>query len=92
MRSIIQDEKRCYVSGAEHGLHLHHVMHGPHRNKSEKMGLTVWLRHDIHMALHDHRRPFENLDVQLKKDAQRTFEREHTREEWMAEFGRNYLD
>ena len=31
------------------------------------------------------------LDIELKRMAQRKFEEKHTREEFMREFGRNYL-
>lgn len=90
--SIVQPEKACYVTGATYGLDLHHCIHGSHRRKADQLGLTVWLRHDVHMALHDHRKPFENLDWELKQAAQRAYERDHSREEWMAIFGRSWLD
>lgn len=90
-KSIMQSEKECYVTGSTRNLDLHHCIHGSNRNNADKYGLTVYLQHGIHMALHAHQRPFENLDIQLKREAQKAFEREHTREEFMAIFGRNYL-
>lgn len=90
--SIIQSEKRCYVSGAEYGLDRHHVFRASRRNNSEKYGLWVWLRHDLHMALHDHRKPCETLENDLKPIAQQAFEDNGgTREEFRAIFGASYL-
>lgn len=81
------------MSGAEYNLDLHHVLKGSRRKLSDKYGLTVWLRHDLHMALHDHRKPCETLENDLKKVAQQAFEDNGgTREEFLKIFGANYLD
>lgn len=91
-KSILQDEKVCYVSGSTIGLDLHHIYFGnPGRKISDKNGFTVYLRHDIHMALHERRKPFERLNEELKMACQRKFEETHSREEFMALIGRNYL-
>lgn len=93
MHSIIQTEKRCYVTGETRNLDLHHVFKGSRRNSSEKHGLTVWLRHDIHLDMHDHRKPYETLENDLKVIAQQAFEDNGgTREEFFQAFGANYLD
>lgn len=90
--SIIQDEKRCFITGTTSGLDLHHCIHGSNRKKADKLGLTVWLRHDIHMMLHARQKPFETLDDDLKKVAQRAYEEKiGTREDFIRDFGRNYL-
>ena len=96
-KSIMQSEKACYITGCTTGLHLHHCVHGANRNNADKYGLTVYLRSDIHMALHDHRPPFNGLDARLKQEAQKAFERENPngafdpRADFMRIFGRNYL-
>lgn len=93
MDSIIQSEKRCYVSGAEYNLDAHHCFKGSRRKASEKHGLKVWLRHDIHLDMHDHRKPYETLENDLKIVAQQAFEDNGgTREEFVQAFGCNYLD
>lgn len=85
----MQKEEKCYVSGATHNLDIHHVMTGTaNRKLSEKYGLKVWLRHDIHMDLHDRNK---ELEIQLKKDAQRIFEEKYSHEKWMEVFRKNYL-
>lgn len=92
MDSIIQGEKRCYATGAEHDLDSHHVFRGSRRKLSEKHGLKVWLRHDVHMALHDHRKPYETLENDLKPIAQQAFEDNGgSREDFMKIFGASYL-
>lgn len=90
--SIIQSERRCYVTGYEGELDRHHVFKGSRRKLSEESGLWVWLRHDVHMKLHDHCPPYENLENELKRVAQEAFEASvGTREEFRAIFGASYL-
>ena len=91
-KSIMQKEKVCYVTGSTYNLDCHHCIHGSNRKKADKLGLTVWLRHDVHMALHSRQKPFQNLDDQLKIEAQRAYEDKiGTREDFIRDFGRNYL-
>lgn len=91
-KSIMQDEKFCYVTGSTYNLDCHHCIHGSNRKKADKLGLTVWLRHDIHMALHARIVPFHTLDDMLKQEAQRAYEDKiGTREDFIRDFGRNYL-
>lgn len=93
MRSIIQSRRECYVTGCEYGLDEHHVFKGSRRKASEECGLKVYLRHDIHMAMHDHRPPYDKLENQLKAVAQKAFEDNGgTREEFMRRFGANYIE
>lgn len=90
-KSILQPngEKVCYVSGSRINLDLHHVMHGSANRKiADKWGIWCWLRHDIHMDLHDRDK---ELDLQLKQEAQEAFEKLYTHEKWMELFGKNYL-
>ena len=91
--SIMQDEKRCIVTGCEIGLDCHHIYFGnPNRRISDEHGFWVWIRHDVHMRLHDRRPPYERLDGQLKRLCQAKFEESGgTRDEFIALIGRNYL-
>ena len=90
--SIIQSEKRCYATGVEYNLDRHHVFKASRRNKSEQYGLWVWLEHTAHMKLHDHCKPYETLENDLKAIAQQAFEDNGgTREEFRAIFGASYL-
>lgn len=87
-KSILQDEQRCFISGAERGLDKHHVFAGPRRKASEKWGCWVWLRHDIHMDLHSRN---SALDKMLKRTCQERFEELHGHEVFMQVFGKSWL-
>ena len=93
MKSIIQQERVCYITGTTRDLDLHHCIHGPLRKKADRDGLTVYLNHEVHMMLHAHQRPFENLDADLKKVAQTAWmeRNDATVEDFIKSYGRNYL-
>lgn len=104
--SIIQDTKECYICRmklraygmpdlplSDSGLHKHHVIFGTaNRAKSDELGLWVWLCPDCHTngphAVHRDR----EMALELMRTAQREYERRNSREDWMREIGRNYLD
>ena len=48
MKSILQTEKRSYLSGDTRWLEKHHIFGGANRKLSEKYGLWVWLTHYEH--------------------------------------------
>lgn len=93
MKSVLQSEKLCYVCGTPLNLHCHHVFGGTaNRKKSEKYGLKVWLcaRHHNMSEEGVHFDPLLNRAIEMK--AQQYFERHiGSHEEFMKEFGRNYL-
>ena len=100
MDSVIQREKECFLCGntltyGMNGLEDHHVFFGHgNRSVSEKYGLKVWLcGHRCHRygknAAHQNR----ETDVYLKRVAQRVYEEKYgTREDFIRDFGRSYLD
>ena len=91
MRSILQDEKRCWVCGRVSGLELHHILGGTaNRKLSDKYGLTVWLCHEHHTGKHGAQYD-PVLNRQLKQDAQFAFEQRFGRALWMQVFKKNYL-
>lgn len=93
MESIIPDDssERCYICrhhvSSMNPLHVHHMLHGPDRDKADRCGLTVHLCVYCHMALHD-----DGLyDRELVEIAQREFIRQNGRKKWKEIFGsRNY--
>ena len=89
--SIIQNEKRCYITGWTVNLHKHHIFGGGRRKASEQYGLWVWLRADWHNLSNYGVHFNKELDMLLKQKAQLAFERDHTRAEFRKIFGRNYL-
>ena len=93
MKSILQDRKECFLTGATTGLHKHHIFNAYNRGNSETYGLWIWLRWDRHIADSPYRTPHNDAEVDdmLKRLGQKAFEESHSREEFMEIFGRNYL-
>ena len=86
--SIMQTEKRCYLTGAEVWLDKHHVFTGPRRKAADKWGCWVWLRHDVHMYMHQQD---PELERRLKRECQERFEEIYDHDTFMRVFGKNYL-
>lgn len=91
MKSILQDEKVCYISGATTNLHKHHVYEAYNRKNSEKYGFYVYLRADLHNLSSNGVHFNRELDLELKRLCQAKFEESHTREEFLKIIGKNYL-
>ena len=89
MKSILQDRKECFLTGATTGLDKHHIYAGSRRAKSEKYGCWIWLQHDVHMNLHEHD---QALNYQLKALCQGKFEELYGHAEFMRIFGKNYKE
>ena len=90
-KSIMQEEKACYLCGRVTCLERHHVMSGvANRPLSEKYGLWVWLCHECHTGTQGAQyNPVKNFE--LRADAQAAFEKLHGHEMWMQVFRRNYI-
>lgn len=91
MKSIIQEDTNyCFFCG-RYGTEIHHCIYGnANRRLSDKYGLVVGLCYEHHRGnkgVHFNR----ELDLELKKVAQRVFEHTYPEEQFLAVFGRNYL-
>ncbi len=90
-KSILQNEKRCFISGSTTGLQRHHIYFGANRRISEENGFYVWLIPEYH-NMSDYGVHFDKaFDLKLKQDCQRKYEETHSREEFIALIGRSYL-
>ena len=75
-------------------LHKHHIFGGARRDLSEEDGLFVWLCIDHHetgkSAVHN---SANSAAVQqwLHQAGQEAYEREHSRQQFMERYGKNYL-
>lgn len=86
--------RTCYACGSEGYVEEHHIFYGKaNRKKSEKWGLK------IHLCYLHHRDPGHGvhgknvkLNRKLKEAGQKAFELLHGRENFMREFGKNYLE
>lgn len=83
----MKDYTPCFLCGAT-ATEIHHMIHGPDRKKADEDGLVVPLCRECHNKVHF---GGGGLDRELKRTAQLWYEKEHTREEWMERYGRNYL-
>lgn len=99
--SILQNKESgiCYLCaklkedyGRKYPLHEHHVYGGTNRTVSEENGFKVYLCLQHHIdgpeAVHNN---IENMRI-IQRDCQETYEKTHTRQQFMELIGRNYLD
>lgn len=91
MDSILQTEKRCYVCDTEQNLHLHHIYGGSNRKVSDKNGFVVYLCAKHHNMSDEGVHFSKELDNFLKRRCQEEYEKGHTRGQFVALIGRNYL-
>lgn len=91
MKSLMQDEKKCYVTGSKINLHQHHIFAGTNRKNSDKYGCWVWLRADWHNMSSYGVHFNKDLDLKLKKECQKKFEERYSHEKFMQVFRKNYL-
>lgn len=90
-KSIISNEKECFLCGRQINLERHHIMAGTaNRKLSEKYGLWVYLCHDCHTGV-DGAQYNAVAGLELKQTAQRVFENKYSHEFWMDVFRKNYL-
>ena len=83
------DLNHCYVCGRPYP-NLHHMMNGANKKKAEQYGLILPLCINHHTGAEGvHTKPEKMLAC--RQMAQRKFEEEHTRKEWIEQFGKSYL-
>ncbi len=100
-KSILQNwsDGTCYLCtrlNDDYRIHRyreeHHIFGGPNRIHSEAAGLKVYLCIDHHRigpeAVHSNH---DNM-LLLQQDAQRAYEKDHTRQEFIDLVGKNYLE
>lgn len=92
-KSIVSNERVCWVCKSPYMLHKHHVWAGARRQSSEHYGAWVYLceRHHNMSSMGVHNRP--DLDAKLKAYAQKKLEENGmSRAEFIRIFGRNWRD
>lgn len=91
MKSILQNEKVCYLCGRQYGLERHHIFAGvANRRISEAEGFWLWLCADCHRGTEGAQYDPEK-NRYLKQMAQAAYEQTHSRDQWMKLIRRNYL-
>lgn len=90
-KSIMQENRSCYLCGKQYCLERHHVLGGTaNRKLSERYGLWVYLCHNCHTGT-DGAQYDKEKNRMLKMEAQMAFEELYGHEKWMQVFRRNYL-
>lgn len=85
--SKMSNKWECFICHSTMNLDLHHCIHGSGRKPlADEDGLFVALCRLHHTRLHD----FGEYDGELKALAQRTYVKEHSREEFLKRYGRFY--
>lgn len=92
MKSIISNERQCFVCHTTFNLHRHHIIYGmANRKQSEKYGCWVYLCAYHHNMSNEGVHFNKELDIKLKRLAQQKFIETYPDLDFIKEFGRNYL-
>lgn len=93
MKSIIQNDKACYITGDEYNLHKHHVFNGPNRKNSERYGLVIYLRADWHNMEKYSIHMDAQLDRKIKAEVQQKAMEHYdwTVDDFIMIFGKSYV-
>lgn len=91
--SIMQDKEECFITHSTTNLIRHEIYYGTaNREISKKNGFWVWLIPEYHntsnKGVHCGNK---ELDLYLKRTCQEKFERLHSRKEFIALIGKNYI-
>lgn len=88
-RSLISEEKQCYVCGTTLNLHLHHIYPGAGRREiSDKYGCTVYLCARHHNMSNAGVHFDKKLDLHLRRLCQARWEGKYgNRDEFRKAFG-----
>lgn len=92
-KSILQDEKKCYICGTTLNLHLHHIYAGvANRKISDADGCVVYLCQPHHTGahgVHSNRK----LDLTLKVHCQAEWQRHYNKStsDFIGRYGKSYL-
>lgn len=95
MKSLIQENKVCYLCGSTKDLHVHHIFNGrSYRDKSEKDGMKIYLCPLCHYKVHTNSKKHKEntLLVDLKVKGQMIWEGLYgNREAFIKRYGKSYL-
>ena len=91
-KSIISNERECYICHTQRDLQRHHIFGGPNRRRSDDDGLWIYLCVDHHTGNHGVHRDF-GLALEIKQMGERAWIERYgkTREEFIRDYGKNFL-
>ena len=61
MKSIIQDERRCFLCRTVTGLDEHHILAGSYKKVAEELGLKVYLCRSCHKRVQESEADMQKL-------------------------------
>jgi hypothetical protein len=92
-KSIISEEKRCFICGSRQWIEIHHIFGAADRKKSTEYGLVVPLCHYCHNeppnGVHQNKDIRRKLQAYAQKKAMKHYGWDM--DTWRSIFGRNYL-
>lgn len=92
LESVFTDNMDCCIFTGSYNVERHHIFGGANRKRSEKYRFVVPLRPDYHPNGVYFNPDNGDIDMVLKKAAQRYFESYiGTREDFRREFGKSWL-
>lgn len=92
-KSIITEERKCYICGSHQWIERHHVFFGANHKASDKYGLIVPLCHYCHNeppnGVHFNKGNCRKLQAEIQTKAMDHYGWDM--EAWRSLFGRNFL-
>ena len=92
-KSLLGNERICFVCGTTFNLHKHHIFGGANRSQSEKDGCWCYLCGTHHNLSSKGVHFNKELDTQLKQICQTAWEITYNKSDldFIKAYGRNYL-
>ena len=92
-KSLLGNDRICFVCGTTFNLHKHHIFGGANRSRSEKDGCWCYLCTSHHNMSDKGVHFNKELDTRLKQICQTAWEITYGKSDldFIKEYGRNYL-
>ena len=92
-KSLLDNNKICFICGTIYGLHKHHIFGGANRKKSEKDGCWCYLCGHHHNLSNEGVHFNRVSDLKLKQICENAWiiTYHKTEEDFIKEYGRSYL-
>ena len=92
-KSLLGNERICFICGTTFNLHKHHIFGGANRSRSEKDGCWCYLCASHHNMSSKSVHFNKEIDLQLKKVCQTAWEITYNKSDldFIKAYGRNYL-
>lgn len=92
MKSIISNEKKCWICGKTYDLDKHHIYGAGNRNISERNGFWIYLCKEHHNMSDNSVHFNAKMRHKIQKFCQIKYESlGHTRQEFMNLIGENFI-